>query len=74
MLVEMEVGYVDIYESSEIKTQEVGWENEQGDKTTHVGFPFEKIAQWQVHFSTHEAKRKRSRCTGKEDHFDISNL
>lgn len=32
----------------------------KGDKTTHVGFPFEKIAQWQVHFSM----RPRGRGVG----------
>ena len=43
-------------------------EMRKGDKTTYLGFTFGKIAQWQVHFSICEDKRKRSRC-GKEDHF-----
>ena len=43
-------------------------EMRKGDKTTHLGFAYGKIAQWQVHFSICEDKRKRNRC-GKEDHF-----
>lgn len=51
-----------------LHSKEVGWGNEKRDKTTYLGFPFGKIAQWQVHFFICEDKRKRSRF-GKEDHF-----